>query len=270
MTDFQYLNDLQVLVEDEILLLKYEPEFRELDLAYEIRHKWEEERNLETFNQWLADKFTSLVPSFVSDVADESDNAFDESLLLRFFTLTNVIIGTKEFHKSIQAQNKQIIGHSVFGSTDNLIYASICLLIGAEFPKFLSGLAVFKIPEFIRSWIQELDQKIQNFLQIINLKEIDKIINQIYALYEYVADFIDFLDQEEFELEEDEVEGLNQILSWILYVHGILYNFLLVTEKLIDLEEQNQNLSLKETKEILEEHDTRLEMMKMLANEPKN
>lgn len=270
MNSFQYLDNLQVLVEDEILLLKYEPDFRDIAFAFEIRQQWDKDRDLETFNHWLADRFKNLVPSFVSDVTEAAEDAFDETLLLRFFTLTNVIIGTKEFHHSIKKQAKEIVGETIFGGTDNLIYASVCLLVGAELPKFLNGLSAFKVPEFIESWVLDIKVKIENFLKFPNLKMIDQIVNKIYHIYENVADFIDYLDQEEFELEETEVEGLNQILSWILYLHGILYNFLLVTEKLVDLEEQDQNLLLMESKEILEEHDTRLEMMRMLANELSN
>ncbi|ATZ16201.1 hypothetical protein JN01_0387 [Entomoplasma freundtii] len=264
------LDDYRILIEDEILLLKYEPEFQNIDLAGQIRRRWEgNNRDVALFNQWLTFKFATLVPSFVS-LNEEQTNAVNETLILRFFTLSIVILKMREIEAQASEEHQALIIGNFSQKLKRIINTSVEMLREREFPNFILRLEQKNLPDFIESWFKDFKVVIQNFDKVLNLTKLEDILEEIYLVYEFVTDFLDYLDETEFEILEDEVQDINIILSWILYLHGILYNLLLVIEKVFDSEEQESNLELLPLKEILEEHDSRLEMMRLLSNELTN
>lgn len=262
------LDDFRVLIEDEILLLKYEPEFQNVDLAWQIRRRWENKRDVNFFNQWLTFKFATLVPSFVS-LNDDHNNAINETLILRFFTLSIVILKIREIEEEDITYATAIDG-DISRKLKRILQASVDMLRNREFPNFILRLEQKKLPDFIDSWFKEFKTIVKNFEKVLVMTKLEDVLEEIYLIYEFVTDFLDYLDETEFEILEDEVQDINIILSWILYLHGILYNLLLVIEKVFDSEEQESNLELLPLKEILEEHDSRLEMMRLLSNELTN
>lgn len=262
------LDDFRVLIEDEILLLKYEPEFQNVDLAWQIRRRWESKRDVVFFNQWLTFKFATLIPSFVS-LTENQNNAINETLILRFFTLSIVILKIREIEQEeLNSEAGEAVNFSQ--KLQKILQISVDMLRNREFPNFIMRLEQKNLPDFIASWFTEFKATVANFNKVLLLNKSEDILEEIYLVYEFVTDFLDYLDETEFEILEDEVQDINVILSWILYLHGILYNLLLVIEKVFDSEEQESNLELLPLKEILEEHDSRLEMMRLLSNELTN
>lgn len=271
MTINEYLTSLKVLVEDEILLLKFEPDFQNVPLAKTIRRRWERSRVVRPFHDWLSLKFTNLKPSFVALEPQETEttDAINETLIIRFYTLTLWLTHLEEM-----ADQSDLYPPLALTTRSPLLSyvfkIGLNFFIVKEFPRILAFLKSQPLPTVFTSWVKDLINHLTNFDQVLTFRNRADIIEKIYLIYEFVTDFLDYLDETEFEILESEIEQINLILSWILYLHGLLYSFLLIVEKSSELEESAFKVEFMPLKEILDEHDARLEMMRLLANELTN
>lgn len=274
MLDKKCWETLKVLVEDEVLLLKYDSSFNHLNTIKDIRLFWESERNIVSFHRWLTKEFSKLKPSFVSAISEKKavNENYDqdyETLIFKFYTLTVVLLKLIDTDDSSQKLNYPLLMKDKKSSKKVKYVISQCieLLLFKEFPNLKLAFEKTNLPYFLKEWFEDFNRVFENFNHIFVLDSAAEILDEIYVIYNFITDFFDYLDESELEVLDEEIENVNYALYTILYLHCMIYNIVLIIEKVFEYDEEEMNIELIPLKEVLEEHDAHLEMMRLLSAE---
>ncbi|PPE04084.1 hypothetical protein [Williamsoniiplasma lucivorax] len=270
MKNFIYHDILKTLIEEEILLLKYNPDVNRDLKVKEILKEWDSTHDIKTFDAWLSKKILELnIETFVASNVfedEETDEFLWEVLLLKQYTLTRVVLKfVKEFKSTKAISHLEQYDDAAF----RLIKLTLLNQMQKAYKEFEQDLENAEIPQFINSGFYRIRKIINQALTA--WEDFDKMIALSRDAFEYFSDFLESLENLEISLDDQELDSANVTINWMLYASGIIYNLLLLFETFSIHEDERLGVEPSaKSYEIVEERELRLEMLKMIADPPKN
>ncbi|AVP49385.1 hypothetical protein [Williamsoniiplasma luminosum] len=265
---FVYIDLFKSLIEEEILLLKYNPDVNEDLKVKQMIHFWDSTHDIVAFNSWVKEEISKLeLETFVPNDLDETreqDEFLWEMLLLKQNTLMDVILTFNYEYELV----KKVKTFATWPEYERIRLAYLHQ-IRNFYDQFREELKEFNAPFFIHQGMKTVKEHIDKIPETVI--RIDETLFASKDLHEYLSDLLDSLENLELSLNDQELEAANTIVNWMLYVAGILYNVLLMSEKFAIVEDKKRGIELTEQfYEIVEEREVRLEMLKMISDQPKN
>ncbi|ATZ18945.1 hypothetical protein ESOMN_v1c05630 [Williamsoniiplasma somnilux] len=267
MNKFPYMSEIKNLLTEEILMIKYSPESKDRAIATTLINLYNSTPDLKAFFEKVKFMYESLKPTFFILSDEDNETILDHMYIVRIYSaLAAFYKFYNKYQKLTEETNftKQI---NEFGF-DAKIDESIKMIIDIYNDKFLSLIDTHAIPLIAKAWVIKLKKLIGLVKQQSHTK--NNWVNFVNLLSEHISNFIDEIDDVEFEIEDHEINQTNAFFARLVFFDGFYYNCLLLREKLIENQEQIIGYKYLDNKQLLIEREDRLEYMKTIADSIKN
>ncbi|WP_031543322.1 hypothetical protein [Mesoplasma photuris] len=259
MNKFEYEKDFFDIVDDEVFLIEYYPEFKGEPTAKLIGDKWREIFNYSEYREYISDIFSKIKPVFIGLESDQLPDGVSDMLIIRMNALTTVAYDYQQFYLTLLEEygSKPLNELGI----DALIDRTYFELMNAYVESFQNTLLNMEIVEPFSLFYKDL----KNFFEDFQVAKTSEQVNEkIYLIQESLSDFIDSLDETDIDLDPEEIALANVFLKFATYIETIIYYLIVVHETLQDKAEKNAGLVNDELKLYILERDERIQMVETM------
>lgn len=266
---YPYFAEIKLLLNEEILMIRYNPEANTRRLAKDLvlKHSLMRDISIKWFADLVKQKYLTKWPVFFVFSEADNDAIIDEMYLVRLYAVTKVcVVFETAYFKDIKisGDTKKINELGYDAKIDQLIYDCV----NTYGLKLLKETKKTKIPEFAKQWFNEAARMI-NEIDKLNYNNLEWVqLTQELAIF--LSECVENADQIEIEIEQKQIYDYNKFfLNFVFYDH-YYYNLLLLRERLIANEEILTGQKFLPNKLMIESHEERLEYMRTIADKIKN
>ncbi|PPE05917.1 hypothetical protein [Williamsoniiplasma lucivorax] len=257
---FKY-NDLLIsLVEEQVLLIKYNSEINQEMKVKELIKSWDSTHNIKTFQKEIEKqmvKFVKYREKLNDFELSEMDSFVWPSLLIEMGRFTDTLLNFVE-------NSKNWVHPSGDDELTEYELSQLVLLfqLKDEYMIHVLPLMEFEVPKFMSEGLDNLQDLLGKALN--NFGDFDKVIKQTKTIYQYGSDLLDVLQNTAELLTEKDVAQANQFLNWIISFKDTIYIIMLLLEKITIIDDDANGIN-DQIYEISDAREKQLEMLKKLA-----
>ncbi|MDQ0567482.1 hypothetical protein [Mycoplasma yeatsii] len=255
---FKYDDALKKIVDDELLII-VDAAQSQPDFLYSLRSKWKDLNDFKKFENWIEESFPTIKAIFISET-NKPDEDYNELLLVRLKTLLKVEREFLETYQNLQSKDNNYDHVNEFG-VDIKIRNSFYELVDQYTKNFIEEL---KITKNIKEFDFFSGKLLESFIRILKADTVSDCIDKVYSTEEILSDFIDAVEERDFELLPHEIVDANNFLTFIIYVQTIIYYLILIYETLEFIELQKIGIEDYENKLYYSERNDQLEIIKTI------
>ncbi|AGJ90580.1 hypothetical protein [Mycoplasma putrefaciens] len=255
---FIYDKALKQILEDELLILEntvnWEPNYFK-----EIKDKWQKDNDIANFKKWIDTYFPETKVKLISESTDNNQD-LNDLFLIRLEVLLSVISEFEDFYQKPKPKSR------VFDHVDEF---GVDLKIRDTFYELAKTYVDYFIEQLKQlDTIKEFDFFYEGFLKALKkvkkAQSITDSIDKIYSIEEILSDFVDAVEEKDFELLPSEVQDANEFLNFMIFCQTIIYYLILIYETLEFLELKKIGIFDYENKLYYSERNDELEMIKTI------
>ncbi|KNG79566.1 hypothetical protein [Mycoplasma sp. HU2014] len=255
---FKHDNALKKIVDDELLII-VDAAQSEPDFLYSLRSKWKDLNDFKKFENWIEESFPKIKAIFISET-NKPDEDYNELLLVRLRTLLKVEKEFLETYQNLQLKDNNYDHVNEFG-VDVQIRNSFYELVIEYAKTFVEEL---KTTENIKEFEFFSGKLLDSFIRVLKAESVSDCIDKVYSTEEILSDFIDAVEERDFELLPSEIINANNFLSFVIYAQTIIYYLILIYETLEFNELQKIGIEDYENKLYYSERNDQVEIIKTI------
>ncbi|UWD34734.1 hypothetical protein NX779_02870 [Mycoplasma cottewii] len=255
---FKYDDALKKIVDDELLII-VDTAQSQPDFLYSLRSQWKDLNDFKKFEKWIEESFPKIKAIFISE-SNKPDEDYNELLLVRLRTLLKVVKDFLQTYQNLQSKDNNHDHVNEFG-VDIQIRNSFYELIIDYVKSFIKELKITKnIKEFDFFSIKLLE----TFTKLLKTDSVSDCIDRVYSTEEILSDFIDAVEERDFELLPYEIVNANSFLTFVIYVQTTIYYLILIYETLEFKELEKIGIEDYENKLYYSERNDQVEIIKTI------
>ncbi|WP_027062936.1 hypothetical protein [Mesoplasma seiffertii] len=258
---FRYEKELWDILDDEVFLIEYYPDFKTEMIAKIAGEEWRKCQTIENYLEWTLQMFVNIRPIFIGPDDKPLPEGIGEMIIIRLQSLATVLTNFKMIYQHETKKNQEVSVNDL--GIDPLIKRSHFKLSKQYLQMFIER---FERLEPIKVFLDVYKKIALILVKLQKVESIDDYFDQLYQFQEFLSDYIDDLDELNFDVVPEEMTKANEILKYITIVETQLYYLLLVHETLEYNELVKIGINDIDSKPLVLERDERIQMVEALNN----
>ncbi|AVP49577.1 hypothetical protein [Williamsoniiplasma luminosum] len=265
-----YEDLLKSLIEEEILMVKYDCTFDKNIKVKEFITLWDKTHNIKKLDTELGKQiaeFAKMQKMNKGLKASETNNELYITLLLKLNSFTSIALDFME--------NEMHFVDSVYGIEDSKVseYAmmsiGVCLQLREIYLMFMDFLDELKVPKFMQEALNDMNNYFEKAMDYY--KDFDKLIKLTMKIRKYINETISKWEEHPVELSIKEEPKVDKFINWLIGFDTNSYTLLLMLEKIHFLKDQDDGIVIKpQVYKLLHEREKKLENLRNVKDKPKN
>lgn len=256
---FRYEKELWDILDDEVFLIEYYPDFKTEMIAKMAGYEWRKRQTVENYLEWTLQMFVNIQPIFIGPDDKPLPEGIGEMIVIRLQSLATILTNFKIVYEHV-ASKVQAVSINDLG-IDPLIKRAHFKLTKQYLDMFIEK---FERIEPIQEFFDVYKQIAKMLAKLQKTDAIEDYYEQLYQFQEFLSDYIDDLDDQNFDVVPEEMTKANEILKYITVVETQLYYLLLVEETLEYNELVKIGINDIDSKPLVLERDERIQMVEAL------
>ncbi|PPE05542.1 hypothetical protein [Williamsoniiplasma lucivorax] len=265
-----YEDLLKSLIEEEILMVKYDCAFDKNIKVKEFIAVWDQTHNIKKLYIQLNKQMTEFAKTQKISKrlkASEINNEFYPTLLGKLGSFTAIALDFTE--------NEMHILDNIYGIDDPEIskYAmmgiGVCFQLREVYLMFMDFLDELKVPKFMQEALDNINDYFDKAMD--HYKDFDKLIKLTMKIHKYIQDTMSQWASHPTELSIEEAPKADKFLNFLISFDINTYILLLMLEKIHLLQDQEEGIVIKpQSYKLLHEREKKLENLRTTQNKPEN
>ncbi|AUF83760.1 hypothetical protein CXP39_03035 [Mesoplasma syrphidae] len=258
---FRYEKELWDILDDEVFLIEYYPDFKSEMIAKMAGDEWRKRQGIENYLEWTLQMFVNIKPIFIGPDDIPLPEGIGEMIIIRLQSLATVLTNFKMIYQNGVKKNKETCVNDL--GIDPLIKRTHFKLSKQYLDMFIER---FERLEPIKVFLDVYKKIALMFSKLQKVESANEYFDQLYQFQEFLSDYIDDLDELNFDVAPEDMFKANEILKYITIVETQLYYLLLLNETLEYTELVKIGINDIDSKPLVLERDERIQMVEALNN----
>ncbi|ATG97582.1 hypothetical protein [Mesoplasma lactucae] len=265
----KYLENLNKVVDEEFFIIENAEDYDVIEQINELKEMWIKNRSIDELRMKtdeLSDNFplAFVVPEITSEEDDRV--TIQQIALMRLFVFFNILNDTLDALMSIEKDDiyQKLVYRYPDKDIDFAEFAAITKVAKDHVAQMTDSLKVLSIPDSMHFFLEHLKTIV---VEMNQEKDLAKFYEDLYDFFDYTNVFLDQIEGEIFDWDEDEITQANFLFFWLFTSELVAYNLLLLKEYYLELQQPKvMNQQLQEIKYITDNRQEMVNEFKILLS----